>query len=469
MAAGLSVICMVIIMQWNLDRSFLKFVRETETAGRAQLTRNLEQFYSTHNSWELLQNNHNAWQELLSTTLLRPEAKPPVAGPPPGPGPGQPQQPQGGPQPPPFMQNYAQRFFLFDANNQLLIGTTKPPAEIELTPLSANNMTVGFLGHLPIKELTDNRHLNFLHRQQSTFILVAIIIVFVAAGISLWLARRLISPLKHMTLATHKLSSGEFTTRVEVNSNDELGQLATDFNLLALTLEKNEQARKQWIADISHELRTPIGILRGEIEALLDGIRSADTAALNSLHAESLRLGRLVDDLYQLSMSDLGALTYRKAKIDIVELLGDLLESYQTEIDRHDIHFYGITPRIRPIFIQADAERLHQLFANLIDNSLKYTEAGGYLKIILNKGTDSVEINIQDSAPAVAAENLPKLFDRLYREESSRNRASGGAGLGLAICSNICAAHQGEITAQPSPLGGLWIKVTFPLYGGPDA
>ncbi len=468
MAAGLAVVCLMIIMQWNLDRGFLKFVRETEASGSTQLARTLEQFHTAHGNWELLTEHPDAWHELLVSTFSRHDSKPPAFGPPP-----KADRPQTNhepaPGPPPFIQNYEQRFFLYDSNHQLLIGSNPGTADIEETPLAINGETIGFLGHLPIEQLTDNRHLDFLHKQQLTFILVAIIIVIVSAGISLLLARRLIRPLKNMTLATHKLSSGEFSTRVSVNSSDELGQLAADFNLLALTLEKNEQARKQWIADISHELRTPIGILRGEIEALIDGIRQAEPAALHSLHSEVMRLSRLVDDLYQLSMSDLGALTYRKTKIDIVELLGDLIDSYQAEINRHELHFYGITQRHRPIFILADPERLRQLFANLIDNTLKYTEAGGYLKIIINKGSNSVEINIQDSAPAVPPENLERLFDRLYREESSRNRATGGAGLGLAICRNISEAHQGEIAALASPLGGLWIKVTLPLYGGPDA
>lgn len=471
MAAALAVISLVFIMQWNLDRGFLKFIRDAEAASNAQLAVTLEQYYSTHGNWDLLQQHPELWRDLLTSTFIRQSHQAHESGPPPKPGqPGQPgMQREPAPVPPPFMQNFHQRFFLFNAEHQLLIGPGGTTADMLQTTLSSQGEVIGYLGHRPITKLTDNRHLDFLHRQQATFILVAFIIVIVSAGISLLLARRLIRPLKHMTQATHKLSSGEFDTRVAVNSTDELGQLASDFNLLALTLEKNEKARKQWIADISHELRTPIGILRGEIEALIDGIRRPDPQALNSLHGEVMRLGRLVDDLYQLSMSDLGALTYRKTKVDIVCLLQDLLESYQAEIDKHELHLLGLPPRPRPVYVLADAERLQQLFVNLLDNSLKYTEAGGYLKVILNKGVETIEINIQDSPPAVPQQNLDKLFDRLYREESSRNRATGGAGLGLAICRNIIEAHQGEIAALPSPLGGLWVKVTLPLYGDRNA
>ncbi len=467
MAAGLAVICLVMIMQWNLNRGFLNFIRETEASVSARLADTLEVYYKGHGSWEALQKNPDAWRDLIMSSLSSRDVRPPNFGPPPKPDAHD--HPPAPASPPPFILHYDERFLLFDAARVLLIGVPGDTAEINRTPLKSNGKVVGFLGHRPLQKLTDNRHLTFLHEQKSTFILVALIIVLLSAGLSLLLARRLVRPLGHMAAATHRLSSGDFSTRVTVNSSDELGRLAEDFNLLALTLEKNETARQQWIADISHELRTPIGILRGETEALIDGIRKPDAAALNSLHAEILRLGRLVSDLYQLSMSDLGALTYRKSRVDIIALLNDVIDSYHAEIEKHRLRFFGITPRSRPIHVFADPERLRQLFSNLLDNSLKYTEPGGYLKIIINKGADQLDINVQDSAPAVPEDNLDRLFDRLYREETSRNRATGGAGLGLAICRNIVEAHQGSITALPSPLGGLWIKISLPLHGARNA
>ncbi|WP_029912328.1 ATP-binding protein [Pelobacter seleniigenes] len=497
LAAGLAVVSMVLIAQWNLDRGFLKFVRDTEAIGVASLSETLLEYYAENQSWQPLQHNGYLWRDLIRESLPRDMGPPPdfmLSVKPMGARPSEPsaepkQKPQpspdmksrsiGQPQPPgasggelpplPFIKNYNQRFFLFDSQMNLLIGAPKESAQTELTPLQVDQQVVGYLGFTPTTRLTDNRHLLFLHSQKMTVITVSIIIVLLSAGLSLLLASRLVRPLKHLAETTHKLTGGEFSSRVPVTSNDELGRLAADFNTLALTLEKNEQARRQWVADISHELRTPIGILRGEIEALLDGVRKADTKALESLHAESLRLGRLVSDLYQLSMSDLGALTYRKTRIDGIEVLKEVVDSYLGEIENHQLHFFGVAAPSRPVEIFGDPERLHQLFSNLLDNSLKYTEAGGYLKIVASKGKEVLEINFQDSAPSVATENLDRLFDRLFRVESSRNRATGGAGLGLTICRNIVEAHQGSIAALKSPLGGLWIKVTLPLPGVTDA
>ena len=278
--------------------------------------------------------------------------------------------------------------------------------------------------------------------------MVLVVVIF-----SLPLANRLIRPIKAMAAATRDIASGKYSIRVPISSSDELGQLARDFNEMALTLEKNEKARRQWVADISHELRTPLAVLRGEIEALLEGIRSITPEAIRSLHAEVLRLHRLVEDLYQLALSDLGTLTYHKDELDLAEILTDSIEPYRAEFARKGIKLSTDISQGSKITVFADRERLQQLFANLIDNSLKYTEPGGELDILLSCHSSQAAVEFKDSSPGVPEDNLDRLFDRLYRVEGSRNRASGGAGLGLAICRNIVEAHAGTIAAYPSTVG----------------
>jgi two-component system sensor histidine kinase BaeS len=282
---------------------------------------------------------------------------------------------------------------------------------------------------------------------------------------SLPLANRLVKPIKALATATNYLSAGKFDTRVPVVSVDELGRLARNFNELAITLEKNEHTRRHWVADISHELRTPLAVLRGEIEAIQDGIRQPTSEAISSLHSETLRLGRLVEDLYQLSLFDLGGLTYRKAELDCAMMLNQTVESFRPEFTAHNIELHCELPKgnFSPLF--ADGERLRQLFHNILENSLKYTDPQGTLIVHLDYTTTDVQISFQDSAPGVPPESVERLFDRLYRVETSRNRATGGAGLGLAICKNIVEAHHGSIQAKQSPLGGLWLLVTLPLKG----
>lgn len=355
------------------------------------------------------------------------------------------------------------RFFLLDEAKRPLVASAEINDHCQLKEIRHHNRIVGYLGLLPRREFSDERQLRFLKEQRSALALAAVSLLLVAGGLSLPLANRLVRPIRTLTEATGRLASGEFAVRVPVTSADELGQLARDFNSLALTLENNEQARRQWVADISHELRTPLAVLRGEIEALQDGIRKATPEAVTSLHGEVLRLSRLVDDLYQLSMSDIGAVTYRKEELDLSEVLGEALDLFRPEFARKSIALRAELPSGREFPLFADRQRLRQLFTNLLENSLKYTDGGGALEVELERRDGHALVHFRDSQPGVAKGELERLFERLYRVEGSRSRISGGAGLGLAICRNIVMAHEGGIEAFPSPLGGVWIRVDLPL------
>jgi two-component system sensor histidine kinase BaeS len=325
--------------------------------------------------------------------------------------------------------------------------------------------TVGYLGLLPPRHFLNPQQLQFLSRQKLSLVLAGTGMVLVAVIFSLPLANRLVRPIRAMAAATHHVASGKYAVRVPVSSSDELGQLARDFNAMAHTLEKNEKERRQWVADISHELRTPLAVLRGEVEALLDGIRPVTRDTIRSLHAEVLRLHRLVDDLYQLSISDLGALAYRKEDLDLGGVLRDSIDHYRAEFSRKGITLEVNLPEGLEMPIFGDPERLSQLFGNLLDNTLKYTDEGGILVIRLEYRRGQAMAEFEDSAPGVPEAELGRLFERLYRLEGPRGKASGGAGLGLAICRNIVEAHEGAISAHPSPLGGVLIRVTLPVTG----
>jgi len=179
----------------------------------------------------------------------------------------------------------------------------------------------------------DVHQLQFVRQQKLALALIAGVTLLVSALIALPLAKRLVRPIRALAAATRRLSAGEYAIRVPVMATDELGQLARDFNSLALTLEKNEQARRQWVADISHELRTPLAVLRGEVEALQDGVRRTTPETLHSLHAEVMRLSRMVDDLHQLALSDVGALTYRKCTVNLVEELREAADSFRSRFE----------------------------------------------------------------------------------------------------------------------------------------
>jgi two-component system sensor histidine kinase BaeS len=292
---------------------------------------------------------------------------------------------------------------------------------------------------------------------------IGAVCVLLSAVIALWVARRLLRPVRRVAQATHRLAAGEYTSRVVVESGDEVGQLARDFNTLADTLERNERMRRDFLADVSHELRTPLGVLHGELEAIEDGVHTLSPATVKSLQAEVSTLNKLVSDLYDLSLADVGALTYRKAPVDVAELLGTTLDAFAGRLADAGLRLQAGIPA-QALMVLADERRLQQLFNNLMENSVRYTDRGGVLRVRAVAAGDgqAVTVTFEDAAPGVPAEGLARLFDRFSRVEASRSRASGGAGLGLAICRSIVLAHGGHITAAPSPLGGLAMHVHLP-------
>ena len=453
-----------VIMQWNIDRGFLRYVNTLDQERLERFAAELERNYATAGSWDFIRDEPRNLLRLMVRTLpegqVRPEHLDRLER--------RLERRQGRrerPEPPPpgMAHLFELRVQLRDSTGNHLAGPPQPlPAE-GMIPLHYQGQRIGSLSLLPQKDLADAHQLRFLKEQKLALAQVAGLTLLVAALFALPLARRLVRPLRELAVATRRLTTGTYAERVAVTSQDELGQLASDFNFLALTLQQNETTRRQWIADISHELRTPLTVLRGEIEALQDGVRPLTPAALASLHGEALRLGRLVDDLYQLSLSDLGALQYRKELLAPQAVLLAALEPLRPLFAAKGIALREEFAPDSDVEILADPQRLHQLFANLLDNALKYTDAPGTLEISMTRRDSTLQIELCDSAPTVAAAELERLFERLYRVESSRNRETGGAGLGLAICRNIAAAHQGTLTAHPSPLGGLCLILTLPL------
>jgi two-component system sensor histidine kinase BaeS len=463
-AISLVVISIHLIGQWNFQRGFIHFVNTTEQARTEQLASDLQDLYAEEGSWSNLRNRPVRWMGLLrEADNERP--LPPRAGDRPVKKFLEMHRAMPRELPPDKRHHYEARVVLLDANREVLFGFPHMFKEIQYKSLRHDGAIVGQLGLAPQKKLADMLQIQFIREQKTTFGLIAFGMVLLAALLTLPITNRLVRPVKTLAAATRELTSGNYKVRTPVTSEDELGQLSRDFNILAGTLEQNEQARRQWVADISHELRTPLAVLRGEIEAIQDQVREVTPQTLKTLHGEVLQLNRLISDLYELSMSDLGALTYKKEMIVPVEILQDTIALFRPRIDAHNLKMVVELEAGSGVELLADQDRLQQLFANLLENSLRYTEAGGCLELRTELDCHHLTIHFLDSAPGVSASELPHLFDRLYRVESSRNRAIGGAGLGLSICRNIVEAHGGVINAQSSPLGGLWQTITLPFDG----
>jgi two-component system sensor histidine kinase BaeS len=223
--------------------------------------------------------------------------------------------------------------------------------------------------------------------------------------------------------------------------------------------------RQQWISDIAHELRTPLSILRGEIEALSDGVREVNRDSLNSLLAEARHLSEIVNDLHELSLADTGALSIKKVPIDPAAVLKETIGHFKQGFAENLIKIENSLENHYPITIIGDADRLQQLFSNLVENTLRYADAPGILKIGQECTANRLILFFEDSGPGVPEDALDHLFDRLYRVDRSRSRAQGGSGLGLSICKSIVNALGGEIRATNGISGGLRIEIELPLTG----
>ncbi|MFZ2168124.1 MAG: ATP-binding protein [Methylococcaceae bacterium] len=455
---------MYVFMRWSLDRGFTEFIETRQRERVESLIEGLTEYYDSSGSWEPLVGNKRQWIQLLLKSDNHPHRHPAPWM----------QKALSEPKeswPPAWTEANDNRRFtplelrvmLLRVDKSIIFGRHEALPQLTLYPIRHQDQVVGFLGLLPGKPVNQLGELLFMERQTKAFFWIALLMIALSAGLALLLAYTLGRPLKRITAAAKALAVGRYNIRLPVESGDELGQLARDFNEMAAALEQSEQTRQRWVADISHELRTPLAVLRGELEALQDGIRPLTREAVDSLFSDVMRLNRLTEDLYQLALSDQGALTYRKTLTDPVATLKEDLAALMPEFNSNQMSVQLIDKTAGPVSLYADPDRLSQLFRNLLKNSANYTDSGGRLEITISKRSDTLLIDMADSAPGVPEQELTKLFDRFYRVESSRSRHHGGAGLGLAICSNIVAAHHGVIKAQASALGGLAIHIELPM------
>ena len=355
-----------------------------------------------------------------------------------------------------------ERLSLYDAEGSLVARNFVAQRGDYQRPLFVDDTFVGSLWLFHQDRLTDDFDVQFSDQQNQANILIAMALFCFSIVVSLLLSRNLLRTVRQVTAGARELAAGHWSSRINVDSSDELGQLARDFNDLAKVLEANEQSRRQWIADISHELRTPITILIGEIEAIMEGAREASEEALQSLHDEANRMKTLVGDLYHLALSDIGALDYRKQWVWLHDIVQNVIDHFADRFAEAGIELQFESSPGPHAKLYGDPDRLRQLLSNLLQNCARYTDPGGQCLIGMNERADGIYLTIDDSAPGVPEEALAHLFDRLYRVESSRNRATGGAGLGLAISANIVHGHDGTIEATASELGGLRLNIFFP-------
>ena len=424
-AAAAAAAAMAIATRLSFESGFHGYLSQVEAQRLETLSSALAESYRQNGGWDFVRGDYSKLREIAGNAL-----------------------------------QITQRLTLLDGARGLVVGNPDIPQDAAIRPVKVDDHVVGWIARAPFRKLSSAAEESFQQQQSRAAWLIAALAVALAAALAVVLARAFLLPLKRVTEATHRLAAGKYGTRVPVRSSDELGRLAEDFNRLAQALERNETLRRRFMADVSHELRTPLAVLAGELEALEDGVRPLTGESLASLRSEVAALGKLVEDLNELALADVGALTYRKETVDVVPLLEQALDSYRSRLAERGLAIETALDGAAPVF--GDAARLTQMFRNLLENSARYTDRGGRVRVSVRRVDSRVAIDFEDSAPGVPEEALEHLFERFYRVESSRSRANGGAGLGLAICASIAQAHGGEIAASPSALGGLRMSLSLP-------
>jgi signal transduction histidine kinase len=383
-----------------------------------------------------------------------------------------------------WMGGMGQRLILADAQGKViadtentLMGSSLTGAELASgSPVNVKGQLVGTLVVTPanIKSVGDPAS-TFLSSVNRSILFS----VFVASLISLVLVLifsiQITRPIRQMQKAATAISGGDLDQRVVVDSRDELGNLAETFNHMAENLARAQTQRQYFLADVAHELRTPLTVIQANTEGMQDGVLPLDLEQVNAIHAQTLLLGRLINDLRLLSLAEAGELRLECQETDLSELLQTVVDHFQPQCAQKNVALsVAIAQNLPQVWV--DLDRIHQVLNNLLSNALRYTPEGGTISLDANwKGTErssEVWISVSDTGPGIPAEALPWVFDRFYRADKSRSRASGGSGLGLAIVKQLVEAHHGRVWAEspvyPENDAAKGTRITFTIVPSPE-
>ncbi|MFT7053234.1 MAG: two-component system sensor histidine kinase BaeS [Psychromonas sp.] len=452
--SSIMMVGMALLINNSFQTGLQNYLNQREIEKMQVIAEQVSQYYSPENGWQTIQESPDLWTDLLRQVgehSLRGRGR------------------SNRDRPPEERLLINPRVFLLNIQGEAVLHRARKiqqrneSGEFIKVPILLDEQNIGWIAIIQREMITGKLTKSFFKQQLNNFYWIAAWAALFSFVVAALLVRHFLQPLKNLGLSVQALQSGDFNYQIQVKGQDELAELSKTFNNLTTTLKLQKHSREQWIADISHELRTPIAVLVSEIEAIEDGIRKPEPKYIKSLHEQVMNLSRLVDDLYQLSLSDAGVLTKNAEQVNLTQLLDNIANQNELRLAEKHIHLQRSYDPNQATLLQADPNALSQLILNLFENSYRYTNPDGQLKLTLSQSLGTVELIIEDSAPAVPDEALPKLFERLFRVDKSRSRANGGSGLGLSICQNIVKAHGGLIAANHSPLGGLQIKITLPV------
>ncbi len=350
------------------------------------------------------------------------------------------------------------RLSLYDAKRRFVVGEASDE-QISYRPIMVENQVVGYLGLKPVLDQDDALSINFFSNQKRYLFLVYGLSILASLIAALLLATYFKKPIQRLLNGTRELTRGNYQHQVKVKRNDELGDLSNELNQLAVILDQHETSRRQWVADTSHELKTPLAVLQAQIEAMQDGIRKPTPEHFASMLAQVTSLKKLTQDLAALAQADAQQLQFYYATVNPWDVVQQELMNFQPKFEQADLK---VTIEGDGAEVDLDLDRFKQIVANLLSNSIRYTEAGGQVHIHTEQNEKEWTLYVDDSPFGLTDEQLARIGERFYRVDDSRTRATGGTGLGLALSCKITQAMGGSLSFAHSPLGGLRCKLSFP-------
>jgi two-component system sensor histidine kinase BaeS len=350
---------------------------------------------------------------------------------------------------------------VFISTEQDRVGTVLSEGEIvDGIPIEGDGNRLGTLLLGGIGSVLDPAEEEFLGSVSRSALIGGGIASGIAFLLSALLITQVLSPLRLLSRATERIAHGDLPQRVTLKARDEFGRLGESFNRMIDNLRRSETIRQTMTADIAHELRTPVTIIQGSLEAILDGVYQPTTETIAPIYEEILHLGGLIDDLRDLALAEAGELRLDKEPTDLVALVEQVTETVRASVEQvPTLHVEADSALLK---LSVDPKRIHQVLSNLLSNALRVTSQDGEIRVELSRQGEEVELRVSDSGPGIAATDLPHLFERFYRGDRARSRSAGGSGLGLAIARQWVEAHGGRIWVENCKTGGARFVVRLP-------
>lgn len=464
------------VLRWSFERGVFAYIVKSDMVRLESLAGQLADYFAKQHSWRQFNNDPREWVVWVNAHDL---SNPLVLSvPPPIPADGaqnkdnrppdralkqygEPEHGSSG------FQGQSLPYFLLDENAKLVAGRKEANSSIYPVALKGTvpARIVGYVGlPLPPARMTSFWQEPIAEQQTELILFFSLGILLISIGVAIPLSALMTRRISLLYRYVSDLCDGKYQDKISLLGRDELALLGENLNKLSLTLFRSQQQRKQLTADIAHELRTPVAGLQSYIEGMQDDFLPLSKESLSKLHTQTQRLSKLIEDLYQLSLADDNAMSFTLQPCSISELLETLVSAHAPLFSQQNLSLGLQILSSESDLILADEHRLGQVFTNLLENSRRYTNAPGMVLISVDRNDDHLLVTVADSAPGVDPVLYPRLTERLFRVDPSRDRNSGGSGLGLNLCAAIVSAHDGLLQFNNSHLGGLSVSVKLPIY-----